>query len=106
MTKCGQIVAKYDPNIAKFAHTGLSGQRNPLGFIQDPSISIKIPFCVKISNNHLWTIRMKSAFNFFRGVQKTALRANVVLPYPYIYNLLKGRTPAYAAETVWPFYSG
>ena len=25
MTKCGQIVAKYDPNMAKFGHTGLSG---------------------------------------------------------------------------------
>ena len=25
MTKFGQIVAKYDPNLAKFGHTGLSG---------------------------------------------------------------------------------
>ena len=37
---------------------------------------------------------------------KTELRANVVLSYPSIYNLLIGGTPAYAAETVWPFSSG
>ena len=44
MTKFGQIVAKYYPNLAKFGHTGLSGPWNPLNFIQDPSNSIKSTF--------------------------------------------------------------
>ena len=44
MTKCGQIVAKYYPNLAKFGHTDLSGPWNSLSFIQDPSNSIKSTF--------------------------------------------------------------
>ena len=44
MTKFGQIVAKYDPNLAKFGHTDLSGPWNSLSFIQDPSNSIKSTF--------------------------------------------------------------
>jgi hypothetical protein len=44
MTKFGQIVAKYDPNLAKFGHTDLSGPWNSPSFIQDPSNSIKSTF--------------------------------------------------------------
>ena len=43
MAKFGQIVAKYDPNLAKFGHTGLSGPWNSPS-IQDPSNSIKSNF--------------------------------------------------------------
>ena len=44
MAKFGQIVAKYYPNLLKFGHTGLSGPRNPLSFIQDPSNGIRSTF--------------------------------------------------------------
>ena len=58
MTKCGQIVAKYYPNLAKFGHTDLSGPSNSLSFIQYPSNSIKSNLFICT----IWTIRMKSAF--------------------------------------------
>ena len=38
MTKFAQIVAKYDPNLAKFGHTDLSGPWNSLSFIVEDEI--------------------------------------------------------------------
>ena len=44
MAKFGQIVAKYDPNLAKFGLTDLSYPWNSLIFIQNPSNGIKRTF--------------------------------------------------------------
>jgi len=44
MAKFGQIVAKYDPNLAKFGLTDLSYPWNSLIFIQSPSNGIKRTF--------------------------------------------------------------
>ena len=50
--KLGQIVAKYDPNLAKFGLADLSYPWNSLIFIQNPSNSIKRTFlyaeCIRI----------------------------------------------------------
>ena len=60
MAEFGPIVAKYDPNLAKFGLADLFYPCNSLIFIQNPSNSIKRPFLCRISKNLLWTIRMKS----------------------------------------------
>ena len=44
MAKFGQIVAKYDPNLAKFGLTDLSYPWNSLIFIQNPSNGIRRTF--------------------------------------------------------------